>query len=88
MHWFWYFLAFCAVVLALGAVVYFRVKKQMRSPNSPLPVSTPATPRFAVDDPKGYEYLQQHGYAVFQSVANAEVPHTAKSLVRCPFFGK
>ena len=40
-----------------------------------------APPRFAVDDPAGYAFLEEHGYAVFKDVVTPDqvtpppIPH-------------
>jgi len=39
------------------------------------------SPRFNVDDPQGYVYLEENGYAVFKNVANEAQIELGKSLV-------
>jgi ectoine hydroxylase-related dioxygenase (phytanoyl-CoA dioxygenase family) len=39
-----------------------------------------APPRFAVDDPAGYAYLEEHGYAVFKDVASPDQLEEGRQL--------
>jgi hypothetical protein len=69
----------------------YKTKQQKKSAAPPKFVipepQTPELERFEVNDPKGYVYLEENGYAVFKNVANEAERETGINLA-WDFFGK